>query len=290
MWLDKQVSFYKNHFDNIGRPATYRQILFSFFGDCFPIIYQLRQLENDKIKKSELKSKLPGFAPAALLQQRTAGNVIEIERTGIMQLDFDYVDIQDYDIDELKQAVFHLPFIGFCGLSCSGKGFFALAMIVEPERLNEYAEHIFNVLIEYGIKPDTSKGRNVNDLRYLSYDSNMLFREDPEPLRISHFKVKEAPKPITRTNYTPRTIGGNDKRITNGIDDIMSVQEGSRWQTVQRVAFLFGGLNDYNLLEIIKQTIESNSSFEGEEKKYLKCADKCFNAGSLKPLESNATG
>ncbi|MEO9146191.1 MAG: BT4734/BF3469 family protein [Ginsengibacter sp.] len=281
-WIDKQVSFYKNHFDNIGRPATYRQILFSFFGDCFPIIYQLRQLENDKIKKSELKSKLPGFAPAALLQQRTAGKVIEIERTGIMQLDFDYVDIQDYDIEELKQAVFHLPFIGFCGLSCSGRGFFALAMIAEPERLNEYADHVFNVLIKYGIKPDTSKGRNVNDLRYLSYDCNMLFRENPEPLRISHFKAKGATKTIKCTNYPPRTFKGTDRRTKQGLEDILNVKEGNRFETVRRVAYFFGSLKDSSLLEPIKQAIESNSEFTGEEKKYLKLADNSFNAGSQK--------
>ncbi len=206
-WMDKQVSLYTTHRDNIRRPVTYKEILFSLFGNCFPTIYALRQLEKDhdeevindvdyKIQKSKFKEKLTCFAPAALLQSRAAGKIIEIERTGILQLDFDYADIRDFDIDEIKQAVFGLPFIGFCGLSCTGKGFYALALIAEPERLSEYAERIFNVLMSKGIKPDTSKGRNVNDLRYLSYDANMLIRENPEPLRISNFKAKEAPKPV----------------------------------------------------------------------------------------------
>ena len=292
-WMDKQVSFYKNHFDNIGRPATYREILFSLFGDCFAVIYALRQLEREhdaekindvdyKIKKFELKSKLPGFTPSALLQQRTKDNIIEIERTGIMQLDFDFADIKDFDIEELKQAIFSFLFIAFCGLSCSGKGFFALAMIADPERLNEYADHIFNVLMKYGIKPDTSKGRNYNDLRYLSYDANMLIRENPEPLRIINFKAKEAQKPVKRINYPPQSFGGNDVRIRNGIEDLLNVQPGNRWATVQRVTYTFGGLNDCSLLGIAKQAIESNTAFAGEEKKYLKCADVCFNAGLQK--------
>lgn len=293
--MDKQVSFYKNHSDKIGRPATYRQILLSLFGDCFPTIYLLRQLEvahdagrisdeDYRVKKVKMKAKLPCFAPAALLQSRAAGNIIEIERTGLLQLDFDYAGIKDYDIEELKECVFSLPFIGFCGLSCSGKGFYALALIAEPERLNKYADHIFNVLIEHVIKPDTGKGKNISDLRYLSYDANMLIRENPEPLKISHFNAQETPKPVKRTNYPPRTFKGSDKRISNGIETLLNVQPGSRWETVQRVAFFFGGLNDSSLLNAINQGIESNSSFAGDEKKYLKCADNCFKAGSQKPL------
>ena len=294
-WMDKQVSLYTSHRDNTGQPASYRQLLFSDFCNDFKAIYELRQLQKKyeiqqiddvdyKIKKAELKSKLQCFSPSALLKSRAKGNIIEINRTGILQLDFDFVDIQDYDIEELKQAVFHLTFIGFCGLSCSGKGFFALALIAEPERLNEYAEHIFNVFIERGIKPDTSKGRNVNDLRYLSYDANMLFRENPEPLRISHFKAKGTPKPTTHTNYPPQRIGGNDKRIAIGINTLLNVQPGNRWQTVQKVAYTLGGLNDRSILNCIKQSIESNTAFAGEEKKYLKCATDCFYAGNIKPL------
>ena len=295
MWLDKQVSFYKNHFDNIGRPATYREILFSLFGDCFPIIYELRKTEQAhdakkiydvdyKIKKSELKSKLPCFAPSALLLSRAAGNIIEIERTGIMQLDFDFADIQDYDIEELKQAVFNLSFIAFCGLSCSGKGFFALALIAEPERLSEYAEQFFNVFKEYRIKPDTSKGRKVNDLRYLSYDANMLIRENPEPLKISHFKAKEAHKPIKQTNYTNKSFAGNSALINKELQTLLNVNVGHRWQTVQKVAYTLGRLNDSSILNSIKQAIENNGSFVGEEQKYLQCAEVCFNAGNTKPL------
>jgi len=300
MWIEKRVSYYKNHFDNIGFPATYRQILFSFFGECFPVIYQLRKIEKEyydkkinaveyKQKKAILKSKLPGFAPAALLQQRTAGNVIEIERTGIMQLDFDYVDIQDYDIEELKHAVFSFPFIAFCGLSCSATGFFALALISEPEKLSEYAEHIFNVLLKYGIKADTSKGRNVNDLRYLSYDGNMLIRKNPEPLKISHFKTREAQKRVKQMNYLPWSFRGKDTMVSNGVEDLLNVQPGNRWQTVQKVAYTLGGLNELGAYNLIRQAIESNSAFNGEEEKYLKCADVCFKAGAQKPLKVNGS-
>lgn len=290
-WMDKQVSLYTSHHDVIGRAATFRQILFSEFGDCFSIIYQLRQTEaayeagkldsaDYKRKKAGLKSKLPGFAPAALLQQRTAGSVIEIGRSGVMQLDFDYPDIKDYDIEELKQCVFSLPFIGFCSLSCSGKGFFALAMIAEPGRLNEYAERCFEVLLKYGIKVDSSKGKNVNDLRYLSYDANMLIRENPEVLKIEQFKTNTTQKIIKPIVYSKRTFNGENPFLRKGIDALRGVQVGNRWSTVQKVAYFQGKLfKDPNLIFGIRQAIESNGAFAGEEKKYLKCAEDCFKAG-----------
>jgi hypothetical protein len=296
MWIDKQVSLYTSHRDNTGRPASYRQILLSEFGKDFPEIYKLRQLEKAhdnqqvnnvdyKIKKAELKSKLQCFAPSALLQSRAKGNIIEINRTGIMQLDFDYVDIQDYDIEELKQCIFNLPFIAFCGLSCSGKGFYVLALIAESEKLNEYAEHCFKVFQQFGIKPDTSKGRNVNDLRYLSYDANMLMREQPEILRITHLSRQEAPKPFYIANYTKKSFAADCGLINKELQSLKVVNVGYRWQTVQKVSYTLGGLNDSSVLKSIKQAIESNRSFAGEEKKYLQCAEICFNAGSQKPIQ-----
>jgi len=129
------------------------------------------------------------------IQSRKKGNVIAIESTGIMQLDFDHSSIRDYDIKELKQAVFSLPFVGFCGLSCSGTGFYALILIEEPEKLSEYAEHCFEIFkTEYGINVDTTKGRLLQDLRYISYDANMLLRGNPDPLRIKCLRRNEASK------------------------------------------------------------------------------------------------
>src|SRR6185312_14605412 len=109
-WLNKQASLYKTHSDNIGRPASYHEILLSSFGSNMKEILALRRLDlNDaeyKKKAGLLKSKLQCFTPAALLKSKASGKVKEIERTGLMQLDFDFKDIKDFDIEELKQAVY----------------------------------------------------------------------------------------------------------------------------------------------------------------------------------------
>lgn len=303
-WLDTQVSLYSCPADNTGRASTFRDILFTEFAvphewylklykpeekwisDTFndiDTINDLRTREMTKEEKVMLKNTLQCFTPAALLKSKKKGQVEEISRTGLMQLDFDAAAIQEYDIEELKQVVFNLPFIAFCGLSVSGNGFYALAKIAEPEKLPQYAEHCFEVLNRYNLPPDTTKGRNVNDLRFVSYDCNMLYRENPEPLKIKQFKPK--PKPVY-TSTTPITITHANKMVADGLKQISNAMEGNRFKTVQRVAFTFGGLGDNSLLDAINGTINNTAAFHGQEEKYCRCAADCFEAGKQKPLQA----
>ncbi len=310
MWLDEKISFYECAADNQGAITTYREILLTRFAVPHNFYYKVYpedttsypkgkwvngmandldtiiKIRTEQVSKSEqavLKQTMQCFTPAGLLKSKKKGSIEEINRTGIMQLDFDYNDILDYDVEELKQCVFSLDFIAFSGLSCSGKGFYALALISEPYKLNEYAEHCFNILLDYGIKADTTKGRNVNDLRFVSYDSNMLIRENPKPLLIKRFKSKS--KPAIRQT-TPKLINDNtgSNLIKSELKKLQTVQVGSRWATVQQVAYTLGGLNDNHLLQTIKDIINTNSAFMNEEIKYSKCAEDCFTAGTLKPL------
>lgn len=283
-WLQQQVSFYTSHSDNVGRPATYRDIILCESLKDISIINRLRRLDKEdpayKTKKLELKGSLQCFTPAALLETKKKGMVKVINRTGVMQLDFDYNDIHEFDIEELKQAVFSLPFICFCGTSCSGDGFYALGLIAEPEKLSDYAEHCFEILLTYGIKADTSKGKKVENLRYVSYDSKMLIREDPKPLYVKHFKAK--PKPVESTNYKAN-IDLTNVRLVEGIKRLQSARVGNRWETVQKVAYTLGGLGNPGVISEIRQVIKNTAAFEGEDDKYCKCAEVCFAEGLKNP-------
>lgn len=288
-WMDKQVSLYKTHSDNKGRSATYREILLSSFGENLPTIIELRKLDRSaqdyKIQSKPFKALLQCFTPAAVLASKASGNMAEISRTGLMQLDFDYDDIKQYEVEELKQAIFSLPFIAFCGLSCSGYGFYSLALIAEPEKLNEYAEHCFEVFKYYDIKPDESKGKRPENLRYLSYDANMLIRENPEPLHVTHFRKKQPVKNTIPPTFKPYQKNGGNALLNSEIKKLQIVQSGERWATVQKVAFTIGGLNNSSFLSDIGEAINRNAAFNGEEDKYLKCAKVCFDAGMNEPLK-----
>lgn len=287
-WMNKQVSLYRTHVDTTGQATSYYDIFNRHATKDLTILTALKQLDRTafdyKLQKSNLKAKLQCYTPAALLGSRASGHLNVIHRTGIMQLDFDDQDIREYDLQELKHAVFALPFIGYCGTSCSGDGFYALALIAEPERLKEYAEHCFQILKCYDIKPDESKGKKPEDLRYVSIDMKLV-RPNPEPLRIKQFMAKEAPKKLYTPTYIDIKRGSNKGRVNNMVDAISKAYVGNRWATVQQAAYTLGGLQDQSNLNYLIDAIHNNSSFKGEESKYIKCAQDCFSAGWQKPFK-----
>jgi hypothetical protein len=290
-WLDNQVSLYSSHSDNVGQPATYRDILLCSFAKDLPAITALRKLDRSasdyRTAKVKLKSTLQCYTPAALLKSKATGSVKVVRRTGMLQLDFDYDSIKDYDIEELKEAVFALPWVGFCGLSCSGDGFYALVLIDEPEKLQEYAEHLFIVLVELEIYPDTSKGKKVENLRYLSYDKNMMIRENPVPLKIIRFRTKSVPKKTTVSTFHSFNITGSNSYLKKGIAELQTVQVGQRWPIVQKVAYTLGGYGNHDYLDAINQAINSSPAFAGEEEKYLRCAKDQFAFGAAAPFKKH---
>jgi hypothetical protein len=297
-WLDKEVSLYNCPADNIGRPATLRDILFTQFAakhDWFfkhhescrwisgnyndlDTIIDLRTREMTPSEKIMLKQTMQCYTPAALLKTKKKGEIEEISRSGLMQLDFDYAAIKYYDIEELKHAVFDLPFVAFCGLSCSGNGFFALVSIAEPYKLKEYAEHCFNILEKEGIPADTTKGRNFNDLRFVSYDANMLVREDPAQLKIKRFNTPKL-QPLPNTYKRTTT---NLPPLKWALESIKTADVGNRFDTVRKAAYTLGGYG-YGLQEI-KDAINNCSQYRGVESKYLLHAEEAFSAGQKQPI------
>jgi hypothetical protein len=304
-WLNTQVSLYNSHADTVGKPVTFRRILFTELimkhnyrdpatgarkgpVSDFSTIAKLRQLDKenpgyDKISKP-MKATMQCFSPAAWLDSRKKDNVKIHALSGLMQFDFDYSTTKDFDIDELKAAVFNLPFTAYCGKSCSGYGFYALIAISEPNRLKEYAEHCFEIFNHYGIPPDTTKGRNVNDLRYVSYDEDSLLREDPEPLKIKRFITPKKTIQVFKANSAP-TILNNNGIINKALSEIASAMNGSRFETVRKWSYTLGGMIDnQNYLNYIKDTIKNSSQYAGYEGHCFKTAEDAFEAGSKKPL------
>lgn len=289
MWLDQQVSVFDTHTAQDCEAVTFREIFYTpicalpHHGSRTDLdtIIDLRKLNptapDYDTRKRELKNTLQGYTPAGLMTERKKEAVIS--RTGIISIDFD--DLEQYDIKEVKQAIGALPFVGYCGLSVSGRGLFALVLIAEPERQKEYAEHLFEVFNHYGIPPDTTKGRNVNDLRYVSYDSNPVIRDYPEPLRIA-IRAKKKPEATRPAKAYQSDEMKKAKAVNNAVSNINNAQIGQRFEIVRHWSYALGGFGDTGLLEIIKDAIRITPAFIGQETKYLKHADECFAAGAKK--------
>ncbi|KYP16630.1 MAG: hypothetical protein A1D16_09465 [Flavihumibacter sp. CACIAM 22H1] len=272
----------------MGRPATLRDIILGDSLNDFDSILELRRLDPSSpdydLQSKAIKARLQMFSPSALLRSRKNDPSQVVHHSRILQLDFDSKDVYQYDLSELKQCIFSLPFIAYSGLSCSGRGIYALVAIAEPERQREYAEHLFQVFAEYGIKADTSKGRNVNDCRFVSWDQNYLLREDPTPLKVKRLRTER--QKSTYGKFTPFQSGPypSGGLLQTQVANVLNAQCGQRWETVQRAAYTLGGTQDQQALDGIIQAIYSNPQFQGQEAKYIKCAQDCFNAGTQKPL------
>lgn len=300
MWLDQQVSLFNTHHSQVGTITTLRDILFTAFAvphdgrNDLDTILDLRKLDPSDaeydIKKRKLKSTMQGYTPAATMttrgltdEEKKAGMKIEdkvIARTGIVPIDFD--DLEQYDINEVKQAIGALPFVGYCGKSVSGRGLFALVVTAEPSKQKEYAAHLWDVFDHYGIPPDRTKGGNVNDLRYVSYDSNPICKDYPEPLHIKRFKPKPAPKSQIQVKVYQSDEMKKVKAVNNAVSNIQAAQVGQRWGIVQHWAYSLGGFGDSGLLDILQDAIKATPAFTGQEDKYCKCAIDCFNDGKQK--------
>lgn len=288
-WLDLTTGIFSCVAQNKSIPKTFREILFSDFGSTHEWFYKkdswingtandldtIMKIRSGQIDKSIAKQTLQCYTPSAYYSCKKKGAEILVHRNPILQLDFD--KLQDYDLGEVKQAIFDLPFVGCVSKSVSGDGLFVLILIDDETRLSEYYAQCSRAFRnELGIIADPTKGSNPVHLRFISYDENFLYREDPQPLKIKHY-YKPAP-----TKKAPSLIHSACGLVNWGVGQIQSAQNGDRNNTVHLVSYTLGGRNA-GLSEII-HAINSSPQYSGEESEFLATARNSFSKGQLKPF------
>ena len=158
----------------------------------------LRGLPYGSEAFSQAKRQMPCYTPSGVFEVRNSEGLIC--HSGVLCIEWDKVD----DCQELKELLGSLPFIYYAGLSCSGRGVFALIKIAEPIKHREY----FRALSEYfggiGYRVDES-GKDVCRLRVASYDAEPIFNPDSEVWN-------ELPQVVAPT-YTPRLATATDERL-----------------------------------------------------------------------------
>ena len=152
------------------------------------------------------KRQMPCYTPSGVFEVRNSEGLIK--HSGVLCIEWDKVE----DVDALKDLLGGLPFIYYAGLSCSGRGVFALIKIAEPIKHREY----FRALSEYfggiGYRVDES-GKDVCRLRVASFDDTPIFNPDSE--------VWDIVPTITKPTYTPRMATATDERLLlAGVDYI----------------------------------------------------------------------
>jgi len=166
----------------------------------------LRALPYGSAEFNQAKRQMPCYTPSGEFSVRNSKGLVK--HSGVLCIEWDAVA----DCSELKELLGSLPFIYYAGLSCSGRGVFALIKIAEPIKHREY----FRALSEYfggiGYRVDES-GKDVCRLRVASFDDTPIFNPDSE--------VWDIVPTITKPTYTPRMATATDERLLlAGVDYI----------------------------------------------------------------------
>ena len=158
----------------------------------------LRSLPYGSEAFNQAKRSMPCYTPSGVFEVRNSEGLIC--HSGVLCVEWDKVE----DVDALKDLLGGLPFIYYAGLSCSGRGVFALIKIADPTKHREY----FKALSEYfggiGYRVDES-GKDVCRLRVASYDAESIFNANSEVWN-------ELPRVVAPT-YTPRLATATDERL-----------------------------------------------------------------------------
>lgn len=136
--------------------------------ECWKAIVERIRAEANPDKRASLKKELPAFMPSGVFTKKTADGLQK--HSGFICIDIDAKDNADIDnFGKLKEFIYQIPQIAYCGLSVSSTGFFCLIPIADPAKHIEYFRAIEKDFKRCGIRIDR-KCSNVNRLRFASYD------------------------------------------------------------------------------------------------------------------------
>ena len=152
------------------------------------------------------KRSMPCYTPSGVFSVRNSEGLIC--HSGMLCIEWDAVE----NVDALKDLLGGLPFIFYAGLSCSGRGVFALIRIADPTKHRAYFRALADYFGGIGYEVDRS-GSDVCRLRVASWDAEPVFNTDSEVW-------SELPKVVAPT-YVPRLATATDKRLLlAGVDYI----------------------------------------------------------------------
>lgn len=166
--------------------------------------------ESDPVRQNELKMKMPVLLPSGIFKgNKGAKNLVK--HSGVIAIDIDFKDNQDVtNFTDFKNEIRKIPEVAYCGLSIRGKGYFLLIPIAYPEKHELHFKFIEIFFKKKGLIIDQTC-KNVNRLRYYSYDPEAYYKHDakhlkayykpPEPKAIKYSKKENNGLPLAGNVY-----------------------------------------------------------------------------------------
>lgn len=143
-----------------------------------PAVDFVRQYEYHSPSYDAAKAKLPCWIAGGTFPYKKVGDESILTYTNLIVVDIDKKDNPEIDLNELKSRIFELPYVVWVMNSVSGLGFFVVMLVDDGRYTSEYLNYIDKLWKqEYGVEIDR-KCFNVGRKRFISYDDNMLIKDD----------------------------------------------------------------------------------------------------------------
>ena len=196
--LNVAVSCFANY-DSPASPVTINLLTWLKSVKHRAKVDALREVE-DKTKRDAIKATLPAITPSGVFTYRKESDLVAGSHTRLIQFDIDLKDnkhIRNYA--DLKAQICKLPFVAYCALSASGKGYWGLVPIASPKRHGQHFDALKRVFAHYRIIIDT-RPRNVASLRGYSFDAAPYVSERVQLFELSDLPPKPRPRPLDLTS------------------------------------------------------------------------------------------
>jgi len=237
----------------------------------------------------ELKKSLPLATVGAVCEGgRKMENVVT--RTGWIALDIDAKDNPHLNnAEHLRDEVAKISNVAFCGLSVSGKGVWSLVKVKHPDRQAEHFEALIKDFSSFGIVLDSTKGRNPNDARFYSYDSDAIIKDSFVIYeKLPPKQPKPAPaKPVANGSRYAQAA------FTDELETLATTPQGNRNNQLYKSAAALGSLVAGGMLNEteVRQSLEETASAIGlKPHEITTTLNSGFDAGFATPRTPDANG
>lgn len=175
------------------------------------------EVSGDMKTKADLKqNNLFYFTPCIISNGKTRGYKDIKSFTGLAVLDFDHIE----NAEEFKSYIFNTyKFVTICFLSASKRGIKVLIKVPVVKSVEEFKSYFYGL----GVMFDKYKGfdgsaQNCVLPLFLSYDKDLLYRDDPETFKGKGIKI-DAFKENSNIDLKDIDIkSGDSKRVYKNIE------------------------------------------------------------------------
>lgn len=185
-------------------------------------------IQADPTRKSELKATAPCFTPGGLFLDRHTN----IDFGFHLQIDIDQKDnTQISNWPDVRDWLAEWKHTSFAAISLSGVGCYALVKVATID-LKGHLMAMLPLFEKAGLTVDETKGKNLNDLRFISYDPAARMNLNAEPFT----KIAAEPAPAPTMFRKPTTTGSGTSLIDsfNENCDVVALLQANGWKVAYK--------------------------------------------------------